>query len=54
MSSCEFVYIITTLACSIAKGKTQDEINVLATAFSQLGDTLATILAVDSNCEDDE
>lgn len=36
MSSCEFVILISTIACSIAKGKSQEEIDILSTAFSQL------------------
>lgn len=36
MNSCEFVILISTLACSIAKGKSQEEIDILAAAFSQL------------------
>lgn len=45
MQSCELVTIISTLACSIAKNKSTDELNLLSTIFSQLGDTLATIIA---------
>lgn len=36
MNSCEFVTLISTLACSIAKGKKQDEIDILAVFFTQL------------------
>lgn len=49
MGSCEFVSFISALACTIAKGKSQREINILASFFNQLGDTLATISAIDSN-----
>ncbi|MEI3391435.1 MAG: DUF6774 domain-containing protein [Clostridia bacterium] len=49
MFSCEFVTFISTLACTIAKGKTQKEINILAAFFTQLGDTLATISTLDSD-----
>ena len=45
MDSSQFVIFISILASSIAKGKTEDEINILSTFFSQLGDTLATISA---------
>ena len=50
MDSSQFVIFISIIASSIANGKTQDEINILSTFFSQLGDTLATILAVDESC----
>ena len=49
MFSCEFVTFISTLACTISKGKTQKEINILAAFFTQLGDTLATISTLDSD-----
>ena len=43
MNGCELVTLISTLACAIAKDKTIDEISLLATIFTQLGDSLATI-----------
>lgn len=49
MNSCEFVTFISALANIIADGKTQDEINILSAFFTQLGDTLATISAFNSN-----
>ncbi len=49
MNSCEFVTFISTLACVIAKDKNQNELAILSTFFSQLGDTLATIAAVEQD-----
>ncbi len=49
MKNCEFVTFISILACSIAKNKTEDEINILSTFFTQLGDTLATISVLNSS-----
>ena len=49
MEPCEFVTLISTLACAISKDKTTDEITILAAFFTQLGDTLATITAVKGN-----
>ncbi len=48
MQSCELVATITAIACAIANNCSEDEITVLAAAFSQLGDTLETILAQES------
>lgn len=48
MGSCEFVTLISTLACTIAKNKSQEEIELLAVFFTQLGDTLATISVIDN------
>ena len=50
MQSCELVVTISAIACAISKGKSPDEIALLATIFSQLGDTLATIAAQEALC----
>ncbi|WP_394915033.1 DUF6774 domain-containing protein [uncultured Robinsoniella sp.] len=50
MHSCELVVTISATACAISKGKSPDEIALLATIFSQLGDTLATIAAQEALC----
>lgn len=54
INSCEFVTFISALACSIAKDKTAEEINLLAAFFSQLGDTLATIIAFEDKTSSDD
>ena len=36
MQNCEFITFISALACSIAKNKTQNELNILAAVFTQL------------------
>ena len=43
MNGCELVTLVSTLACIISQDKTTDEIALLATVFTQLGDSLATI-----------
>lgn len=48
----ELVLLVSTLAISIAKDKTNDELDLLSTIFSQLGDTLATI-SVARQCNED-
>lgn len=48
MKNCEFVTFISVLACSIAKDKTPNEINLLSAFLVQLGDTLATLSTLDS------
>lgn len=48
MNSCEFVHLISSLACVIAQNTSEDELAILATFFTQLGDTLATIAATKS------
>jgi serine/threonine protein phosphatase PrpC len=41
----ELVIFISTVSIAIAKDKSEEELNVLASVFSQIGDTLATIAA---------
>ena len=49
MSSCAFINFISLLACEIAKDKSQEELSLLATFFTQLGDTLATLSALNNS-----
>lgn len=49
MNSCSFVNFISLLACEISKNKSQEEIEILAAFFTQLGDTLATLSALNNN-----
>ncbi|MCF0124534.1 MAG: hypothetical protein HUJ68_02050 [Clostridia bacterium] len=51
MKSCDFVLFISALACNIVEGKTEEEIAVLAALFTQLGDTLATIVTFNNRKE---
>ncbi len=43
MNNCELTYLISTLACSIAKDKSSNELTLIAATFTQLGDSIATI-----------
>lgn len=43
MNGCELSLAVSALACAIAKGKSSQQIALLAAFFTQLGDTLATI-----------
>lgn len=45
MNSCELVTFISSVSCAIANACTQEEISLLSAVFTQLGDSLATILA---------
>ncbi len=36
MQNCEFITFISILACTIAKDKTQEELNILSAFFNQL------------------
>ena len=46
MNPCAFVNFISLLACEITKDKSQDEVAILAAFFTQLGDTLSTLTAL--------
>lgn len=50
MQACELVTYITAIACAISKCCTEDELEILASVFSQLGDTLATISLQNQLC----
>lgn len=50
MNSCEFVTFISAVACSLSNCCSKDELSLLAAVFSQLGDTLATILTREEIC----
>ena len=45
MNSCELVNLVSMLSCLIVQNYNNDEIGLLAAIFTQLGDSLATILA---------
>ncbi len=45
MDDCELISFITAIACAIVKNCPEKEITMLAVTFTQLGDTLATVLA---------
>ncbi len=45
MNPCTTAFAVTSLACSLFQCLPEEEIEVLAASLSQLGDTLATMLA---------
>ena len=45
MNSCELVNLVSMLSCLIVQNYNDNEIGLLAAIFTQLGDSLATILA---------
>ncbi|NLC18628.1 MAG: hypothetical protein GX757_05300 [Clostridiales bacterium] len=54
MNECELVVFVSTIACSLAKCLSEDELAILAAVFSQLGDTIETILThreINEKCE---
>ena len=50
MNTCELTASITAAANLIAKNLTDDELNLLGVALTQLGDTLLTIATQRSIC----
>lgn len=51
MNACELTASITALANALACGRSADEVSLLGTVFTQLGDTLVTIATQRSLCE---
>lgn len=45
MQSCELVTYITAIACTISKCYAKEELPIIASFFTQLGDTIQTIIA---------
>ena len=54
MNSCETTALVTAAANVISCGLTAEEISLIATVFTQLGDTLATKAAFCALCEKNE
>lgn len=54
MDSCELVSFVSAAACSISKCVPQEEPEVLAAVFTQLGDTISTILANRNFCNNND
>lgn len=54
MTSLELTSAITAIANALACKLTSDEIALLSTVFVQLGDTLATIAAVQNKAENNQ
>lgn len=50
MNACELTTAITATANALACGRTTDEINLLGTVLTQLGDTLLTIATQKTIC----
>ena len=50
MNACELTASITAVANMIANSLTDDELNILGVALTQLGDTLLTIATQRSIC----
>ena len=50
MNSCELVTTISAIAIALSKQCSTDELSILGAAFTQLGDTLTTIVAHDGVC----
>jgi hypothetical protein len=44
MDDCELITLVTAVACAISKNCSENDISILSAVFSQLGDTLATVL----------
>ncbi|GEM_PF-895561 len=44
MNECELIALVTSVACGLSKCCSQNDITIMAAVFSQLGDTLATVL----------
>lgn len=51
MDECELVVLVSSIACTLSKCCSTDELTLLSAVFTQLGDSLATILTKRELCE---
>ncbi|HHV13853.1 MAG TPA: hypothetical protein GXX75_26660 [Clostridiales bacterium] len=51
MNDCELIMTITAIACGLIKCCPEEDLTIMAAAFTQLGDTLATYLTQKELCE---
>ncbi len=54
LAPCELVATITAIACTITQQTTNEEAALLAAVFTQLGDTIATILTQQDLCSKED
>ena len=47
----ELAILVNTIAIAIGQGKSQAELNILATIFMQIGDTLTTMSVQSANIQ---
>lgn len=47
----ELAILVNTIAIAIGQGKSQAELNILATIFMQIGDTLTTMSVQSTNIQ---
>lgn len=51
MNQCSVTLSVTAVAEALAKNLSDEELDVIAAVFTQLGDTLATIAALREACK---
>lgn len=51
MDECELIVFVSTIACTLSKCCSNDDLALLSAVFTQLGDSLATILTKRELCE---
>ncbi|NLO10226.1 MAG: hypothetical protein GX129_10230 [Clostridiales bacterium] len=51
MDECELVVFVSSIACSLSKCCSTDDLAILSAVFTQLGDSLATILTKRELCD---
>lgn len=52
MKNCSNLYILSTIACNLAECLTEDELPLLATDLTALGDMLQTIIIRKTLCDE--
>ena len=54
MNPCELVTLVSTLSCIISENFNDDELSLISALLVQLGDSIASILATRSFCNNSD
>lgn len=54
MKNCSDLYYLSTIACQLADCLSQDELSILATQLTALGDMLEVIIARQAACKKED
>lgn len=51
MNSCEYVAQITAISCALARGKSDKDLALLASLFTQIGNNLSAMIVYKEVCD---
>lgn len=54
MKNCSNLYFLSTIACQLAECLSEDELSILATQLTALGDMLEVVIARQAACKNED